>query len=105
MQTKTYFAWMNKNTKELVEFNNKKLYSSKRMAFKSFRKYIGKESICESIQDNYYLVTTKNNNIINVTDINPRDISDCINCPWGLMKLDRDNWYECDTCGNKEFHN
>lgn len=106
MQTKTYFAWKNKNTNKLFKKDlNKHQYNSKKEAFKSFREYIGQENICESIQDNYTLVQIKNNEIIHDTNIHPIDISDCPNCPWGLMKLDRDNWYTCDHCDTKEFYN
>lgn len=101
----TAYAWKNKNTKEILQSKSCNcnftggLYETKKDAFEDFRSFIGQENLCESIQDNYTLVE--------ITDLNknPHDFSDCMNCVWGVMKLDKDNWYVCDNCGYSEFHN
>lgn len=104
MTESSYFAWKHKHTNTILQMNFGgdyliSLFETEEKAFKAFIKYIGKQNICESIQDEYVLST------VMISDKKPMDISDCMNCPWGIMKYDRDNHYICDECGHIEFHN
>lgn len=101
---KTYYAWKHKHTNAILcsDFHDNfdgGLYETKEKAFKDFRSLIGNQNICETLQDEYRLVRVEE------TQKEPSDFSDCINCSWGIMRLDRDNWYQCDECGYTEFHN
>lgn len=84
------------------------LFESKTEAFESFRRKIGNREIDESVSENYVLalVELSNHNTvksIDVTDKNPRDLCDCVNCSWGKMKPSEDFYFVCDNCEYTEY--
>lgn len=103
MSETTYFAWKHTETDAIFQSDffdpdyRGGLFESKVKAFEAFREYIGQEHVCESIQDNFRLAEVR------VEETEPMDVSDCSNCPWGLMKQDEEGWFECDACGNREY--
>jgi len=105
MTVNNYCAWKHKSSNKILQSEfpktdfNGGLYKTEMEAFEDFRSLIGESHICESLQDDYVLVQ------VTVTQEEPMSFSDCLNCPWGIMKLDRDNIYECDNCGYREYHN